>query len=112
MHVCSAYAGGAQRLQCRFILRTPELFRIVFDPPRARKMLRELSLGRAKDASIAIEYKRARARRALIQSENDGYFGWPSAGSVISIWLVMNVPPMCVGLADGAIVSNDMDACS
>ena len=61
------FAGGGEE-------RFPDVFRIVLDPARARKMLRELALREGDRAQIGIEQNRPRRSRALIERENKRRF--------------------------------------
>src|SRR5262249_43443232 len=52
-------------------LRRPDLERIVLDPSGLRKNLAEFLLRHAADRAVFVEHDRARARRALVQGEDE-----------------------------------------
>ena len=52
-------------------LRRPDFGRVVLDPTRLRKDLREFLLCTGADGPVTIEHDRARTRRTLIEGEDD-----------------------------------------
>ena len=72
--VGGARAGFGDRFARGGEERFPDVFRIVLDPARARKMLREFALREGDRAQIGIEQNRPRRSRALIERENKRRF--------------------------------------
>ena len=61
------------RREVHRVLCGPEFERIVFDPARMRKVLREFTLRGSRRKSRAIEDDRAGTRGPAIESENEGH---------------------------------------
>src|SRR5262245_16639880 len=70
-HVFRPHARASERFDGDADLRRPDLLRIVLDPAGVRKNLPELLLRDAADRTVAIEHDGARARGALIESEDE-----------------------------------------
>jgi hypothetical protein len=68
--VSRARINPAQRLHGNTDLRTPNLLRVVLDPPGLRKYLIEFALCHGSEGTSTIEQEGTGTRRALVQSEN------------------------------------------
>ncbi len=62
-----------QRLAADLDRRGPDVLRLVLDPARGRKMLREFLLRRGGDGNVAAEHDGARGRGALIDGQHKGH---------------------------------------
>src|SRR5579862_6261997 len=72
-NVARFQSGHGQRAARNLQLAGPNFTRVMLDPSRLWKNLSKLLLGHASNCAILIENNRARAGRALIQSQNEGH---------------------------------------
>ena len=63
-------SGGVERLARDGARHVPDLGRVVLDPARTREVLVELAIGASDRAAALVEHDAGRARRALVDRED------------------------------------------